>query len=30
MFKRYDDLVADVAQRKRSNIKCYTLAFSNI
>ena len=25
-----NDMAADVAQRERSNIKCYVLAFSNI
>ena len=39
MFKKYiikkletknDDVAADVAQRERSNIKCYASAFSNI
>ena len=31
-YKKYDgnDMVVDVAQRECSNIKCYTLAFSNI
>ena len=37
-FKKYirkignknDDVADDVAQRKRNNIKCYVLAFSNI
>ena len=39
MFKKYilkkleiknDDMVINVAQRERNNIKCYTSAFSNI
>ena len=31
-YKKYggNDIAANVAQRKRSNIKCYTSAFSNI
>ena len=31
-YKKYggNDMAADVAQRERSNIKCYALVFSNI
>ena len=28
--EKNDDVTADVAQRKCSNIKCYTSAFSNV
>ena len=28
--KNWDDIAADMAQRERSDIKCYVSAFSNI